>query len=404
MHNIHNTYNCLTHNYNNFTNKKCHSLNHMNCLKYMDINSAFRDRNRYPNPCDFVIPYRGSKDYSDDYFFNDPVLSSTPYSNASSTSPPLTTQVTSTALNVVLDNRETNISNYYILSYLEINNEYHQIIQYNGTTKIATVDLPFVTPTAGVNYTIRKTIPTLTTNITINNVNNINCVDKINLLTALPNIGTYNNLYFRFLNGDLEDTYYKIVEYDSSSLVATIQPNINQTKFIGGGADIIELSQKTEDNSKNLFYRTLGPPNVRYYELSLLYLTLPNLVVEGLRGGFLDNYPFVYVHIYNDGFQQSLNVMYSNNLNSGQAIFKVPIDKYLYNNPTSFYTLKPTTQNQIIAFNPMQDLRFRITLPSGITLKYSTPDTISPFEPNPFVQINLFVSIKPIEKYDVLSC
>jgi hypothetical protein len=133
----------------------------------------------------------------------------------------------------------------------------------------------------------------------------------------------------------------------------------------------------------------------------LQYLTLPNLVVEGLRGGLLDNYPFVYVHIYNDGFQQSVNVMYSNNLNSGQAIFKVPIDKNLYNRPTAFYTLKPTTQNQIIAFNPTQDLRFKITLPSGLTLKYSTPDNYAPFEPNPFVQISLQVSIKPVEKYDV---
>ena len=248
------------------------------------------------------------------FIFNDPVLSSTPYSAASSTSPPLITQNTTTSQSIiVLDPRETNISNYYIFSYLEINNEYHQIIQYNGINFTATVDIPFITPVIGltVNYTIRKTKPTLTTNITINNVNYINCVDKINLLTALQNNGSFNNLYFRFLNGNLENTYCKIVDYNNSTLVATIQPGINQSRFIGGGADIIEVSQNTEDNSKNIFYRTLGPPNVRYYELSLQYLTLPNLVVQGLRGGLLDNYPFVYVHIYNDGFQQSVNVMYS---------------------------------------------------------------------------------------------
>ena len=393
--------NCLTHNFNNFNNKKCHSLNHMNCLKYMDINSGYRDRKKYPNPCDFVIPYRGYQEYSNEYFYNDPVLTSIPYSNASSTNPPLTTQIGSTSIDIILDPRETDISNYYVMSFLEINNEYHEIVQYNGTNFTATVDLPFITPTVGLNYTIRKTIPSLVTNITINNINNFNCVDKINLLSAMQNSGSYNNLYFRFVNGQLENTYYKIVEYDNKTLVATIQPSINANNFIGGGGDIIELSQETFDNSKNLFYRTLGPPNVRYYELTLQYLTLPNLVVEGLRGGLLDNYQFVYVHVYNDGFQQSLNVMYSNNLNSGQAIFKVPIDKYLYNIPTSFYTLKPITQNQIIAFNPVQDLRFKITLPSGLTLKYTTPDTLPPFEPDPFVQITILVSIKPVEKYDV---
>lgn len=391
--------NCLNHNYIN--NKKCHSLNHMNCLKYMDINSSYRDRNKYPNPCDFVIPYRGSKDYSDEYFFNDPILKSTPYSGATSTNPPLKTQIGSTPLNIILDPRETNISNYYIFSYIEINNEYHQIFQYNGSTLTVTIDSPFITPVVGVNYTIRKSKPTLITNITINNINSINCVDKIKLLTALPNIGNFDNLYFRFLNGNLLNTYYKITNYNDSTLIANIQPAINKIKFIGGGIDLIEISQNTEDNSKNLFYRTLGPPNVRYYELTLQYLTLPNLVVDGLRGGLLDNYPFVYVHIYNDGFQQSVNVMYSNNLNSGQAIFKVPIDKNLYNRPTSFYTLKPLIQSQIIAFNPMQDLRFKITLPSGLTLKYTTQDNFAPFEPNPLVQINLLVSIKPVEKYDV---
>ena len=396
--------NCLTHNFNCITNKKCHSMNHMNCLKYIDINSSFRDRNKYPNPCDFVIPFRGFREYSDEYFYNDPVLTSTPYSAASGTTPPLTTQAGSTSTNIILDTRETNISNYYILSYLEINNEFHQIIQYNGNNFTATVDTPFITPVIGVTYKIRKTIPTLTTNIIINNINNLNCVDEINLLTALPNIGSYNDLYFRFLNGILKDNYFKIVNYNNSTLTAYIQPGINQTKFIGGGADIIEISQKSEDNSKTIYYRTLGPPNVRYYELSLQYLTLPNLVVDGLRGGLLDNYPFVYVHIYNDGFQQSINVMYSNNLNSGQAIFKVPIDKNLYNQPTSFYTLKPISQNQIIAFNPMQDLRFRITLPSGLTLKYTTLDDYAPFEPDPFVQISLQVSIKPVEKYDVNYC
>ena len=83
----------------------------------MDINSSYRNRNKYPNPCDFVIPYRGSQDYSSDYFFNDPILTSTPYSNATTTTPPLTTQIGSTPISIILDSRETNISNYYIFSF-----------------------------------------------------------------------------------------------------------------------------------------------------------------------------------------------------------------------------------------------------------------------------------------------
>ena len=392
--------------YNPNSYKKCHSLNHINTAKYMDINSAFRNRNAYPNPCDFVMPYRSSKEYRSEYFFDDPVLTSTPYTAASNTSPPLQTQIGSTLTSIILDPRETTIPNYYILSYLEINGEYREIIQYNGNTFTATVLYPFTVGTVGINYTIRKTIPTLITNINSVNVDINGLVNQIFLMNVPSpiNIDSYNALYFRFINGSLENSYYKITDYDPNLQIATIVPSIYQNSLIGGGFDEIEISQYTEENARYIRYRTLGPPNVRYYELTLEYLLLPNLLVKGARGGLLDNYPFVYVHIYNDGFQQSVNVMYSNNMKSNQSLFKVPIDKNLYNRPTNFYTLKPTTQKQIIAFNPVQDLRFKITLPDGTTLEYTTPDTQSPFEPNPLVQISAFVSIKPIEKYDVNVC
>lgn len=392
--------------YNPNNYKKCHSMNHMNNVKYMDINSSFRNRNTYPNPCDFVMPYRSSKEYRSEYFFDDPVLTSTPYTAASSSTPPLHTQLGSTSTSIILDPRETTIPNYYILSYLEINGEYREIAQYNGNTLTVTVILPFTVATSGINYKIRKTIPTLVTNVDIANTNTNGLVNGLYLLSvSFPtNIDSYNTLYFRFTNGVLENSYYKITNYDPDTQMATIVPSISTGSFIGGGLDEIEISQFTEENSRYIRYRTLGPPNVRYYELTLEYLILPNLLIKGLRGGLLDNYPFVYVHIYNDGFQQSVNVLYSNNMNSNQALFKVPIDKNLYNRPTNFYTLKPTTQKQIIAFNPVQDLRFKITLPSGLILEYTTPDTQSPFEPNPLVQISAFVSIKPVENYDVNLC
>lgn len=392
--------------YNPNNYKKCHSMNHMNSVKYMDINSSFRNRNTYPNPCDFVMPYRSSKEYRSEYFFDDPVLTSTPYTAASSSNPPLQTQLGSTSTSIILDPRETTIPNYYILSYLEINGEYREIIQYNGNTLTVTVLVPFTVATVGINYTIRKTIPTLLTNIDIANLDTNNLVNGIYLITLPPpaSIDSYNSLYFRFTNGSLENSYCKITEYNPDTQIATIVPSVSQNSFIGGSLDEIEISQYTEENSRYIRYRTLGPPNVRYYELTLEYLLLPNLLVDGLRGGLLDNYPFVYVHIYNDGFQQSVNILYSNNMNSNQALFKVPIDKNLYNRPTNFYTLKPTIQKQIIAFNPVQDLRFRIALPSGLTLKYTTPDTQSPFEPNPLVQVSAFVSIRPVENYDVNIC
>jgi hypothetical protein len=394
----------------------CHSQSHDKCVKYLDINSSFRNRNQYPNPADFVIPIGMDERFvsicndncNSTLFFQDPVLTSVPYTQAKSTNPPLKTQVGSTFTKVVLDPREVNIYNYYIGSFLNIGNEYRQIIQYNKFTFVATVDSAFSVSTSNVFYYIRKSVPTLITNIIVNiaEANYMNQINKMYFTSSIATNqnGSYEMLYFRFINGSLINTIYKILKYDGSTKLCTFEPGFNVSQILGGGLDQIEISRYTFNNSESVYYRTLGPTNVRFYELSMQYLCLPNLTVCGNNGGLLDSYPYVDVHLYNDGFQQTTNVMYSNNPNSSQAVFKIPIDKYLYNRPTNFYTLKPINQFQVIPFNPGQNLRFRIVLPNGTTLKYTTSDTFSPSAPNPLVQISAQFAIKPVANYDVNTC
>ena len=393
----------------------CHSQSHDSCIKYLDISSSFRNRNQFPNSADFVIPIGLDERFVSNpinnissSFFQDPILTSIPYTQASSVNPPLKTQAGSTSIKIILDSREVQIYNYYIGSFLNIGNEFRQILQYNKFTYVATVDSPFTLTTSNVFYYIRQSVPTLITNIIadVADVNHMKQLNKIYFTSPISTNqnGSYDMLYFRFINGSLINTVYKILKYVGSTKYSIFEPSLNFDQLLGGGLDQIEISRYTFNNSQSVYYRTLGPTNVRFYELSMQYICMPNLTVDGSNGGLLDSYPYILVHLYNDGFQQTTNIMYSNNPNASQAIFKVPIDKYLYNRPTNFYTLKPINQFQTIPFNPGQDLRFRVTLPDGTTLKYTTLDNFSPSAPNPLFQISAQFAIKPVAKYDVNTC
>ena len=137
---------------------------------------------------------------------------------------------------------------------------------------------------------------------------------------------------------------------------------------------------------------------INYFAVKLLWLSIPNELIGVNYGGTLENYPYVYVEIYNEGFISTITTMMSNNPNSAIAIFKVFIDRYLYNIPTSFYTLKGDDRAAVILFRPDQSLRFRIRLPNGQILHDATLDQTSPSPSNPLLQVNALFEITPAEK------
>ncbi len=137
---------------------------------------------------------------------------------------------------------------------------------------------------------------------------------------------------------------------------------------------------------------------INYFSVKLLWMSIPNEVIGTDYGGTLENYPYVYVEIYNEGFISTITTMMSNNPNSAIAIFKIPTDRYLYDIPTSFYTLKGDDYAPIILFRPDQSLRFRVRLPNGQILQDATLDQTSPSPSNPLLQVNVVFEITPSER------
>lgn len=183
----------------------------------------------------------------------------------------------------------------------------------------------------------------------------------------------------------------------------TISPPMPISGFLNNGSDLISFNSLIRENYRPLNYRGLPYTEIKYYEVKLKHLIMPNKTLKVGYGGNLINYPFLYVEIFNEGDRTTSSLMFSNN-NNQNVIFKVYIDKTYYDQPTSFYVLKTYNDNeqrQIFAYRPDKDTRIRILMPDGQTVvQYQEDDKLSPFYPNPLLQTNILLELRPVKNFN----
>ncbi len=138
-----------------------------------------------------------------------------------------------------------------------------------------------------------------------------------------------------------------------------------------------------------------------YYEVTVLWISIPNVTLNTGYGGTIGNYPYIYIRLYNDGAINTVQNLLSNNNNSILACFRINIDSYILDRPTNFWTIKgDDTHSQIIKLRVDQSLRYTLTLPDGSILLDETMDSVSPSPPNPLLQTNACFSIKPVKNFE----
>ena len=134
------------------------------------------------------------------------------------------------------------------------------------------------------------------------------------------------------------------------------------------------------------------------HEIQLLSLTLPNSILSIANGGRNAFYPYLYVQFSNVSASGSSlkNIMYSNNPNSTNVIFRAPI--YDTQDPlnTPFTRIDGGGMIQTIKFKPNDNLYFKVTMHTGELYKCNVPEYYSPLLPNPNAQITAVFSIKRI--------
>lgn len=371
-------------------------------VKYLDIDSSFRDRFNYPNPADFVVQINYPNRSSDPSGSINPVSLSLFYHGMfdpfqlipAPTYQYITQGPTASATDVQLDIYEPIIYNYYINNYLQIGTEFRLIIAYDGTTKIATIDSAFTVGIVplGTPYLTRKALP-----IFLGTVAAIVSPTEITLDASASSVNDfYKNSYLEFYAPPsanfLEGNAIKISSYNGITKTATLASPFPYVVNVGDSLDINSFSK---DSASSLLFS--GNPDtslIPYYEIELLYILVPIQLLKVAYGGYLSNYPYIYVSLFNEGNQMSKQVLYSNNPNSTQVLFKTPIDQYF--GDSTYYCFKESKQKHVVKFQPFQNFRFQITLPDGETLQYDLPDKQPPLSPDPQLQISALFSLKKV--------
>lgn len=405
------------------TNQSQDKLNKLQLpvYKYLDIDSTYRNRTDYPDSNSFIVRNSNSSYVSPNNLvaYNLPVYSF-PMSQLylAGVYTPLSLQ-NGGVNNITLDARETgNIPNFYAGYYIESIDstnavpaaplnysqvQYNTVISYNNTTKAITtsVDFPIATqPVANSKYVMRKNKP-----LYIGNVNSIDPTNTIVDLYVNPTVNGYGSIpndrlssyYLRVRNSTDPTLNNRIVGF---TLIANPPLLANQIKLNSPLAlqidDSIEIIGPGQNIITSLRYASGGAQSIQGgdYELELLWLSVPNQVLDVGYGGTLDRYPYIYCSLYTGITNTTQQVLYSNNPYTSKVLFKVPVNEYF--GDTSFITLKDSKAKQTVYFDPSQDLFFELTLPDGTVISFNEFDNMPPYPPNPFLQINLLVSMKKI--------
>lgn len=356
--------------------------------KYVDINSAYRNRRLYPNACDFVLEMNPIGRYDSSDTSNDPVLLAFPYETN-------LLQGGSTTTQIVLSVEASTVLNFYVDSYLEIAGNFRKIISYNPTTKVAIVDSPFpIAYPVLTQYTIRYQLPVLY-DITGGPSVNLN---EIVLSVGASSVNNFYNNYWVFVPGPTPPSSYqwfRIIGYNGVTKVATVAGNFSS--LIGAGVNF-QILAFSYDNIRPLkYYGTeIGTNQPRCSTINLVNIIVPNLPVKNGYHGTLQNYPFLYVCLYSEkGITYNTPLINNSFGNSEKYLFRCPVT-YLQTN--SYLTLSYSGMQQKVSFRLNDDLRLQILLPDGNPLEFDvgSPNLFNPVwpvPPNPLSQVQALFDI-----------
>ena len=191
--------------------------------------------------------------------------------------------------------------------------------------------------------------------------------------------------------------YYEVIPGTGYG-VFKIYPHFN---LYNNGIDAsVEILPFSYDNFNPFVYTgsLVSQQEMVCYEMSMTSLTLPNYTLAVSQGGRIAFYPYVYVQISNVSASGAglKNIIYSNNPNTTNVIFRAPI--YDVQNPlsTPFVRIDGEGMTQTIKFKPNDNLYFKVTMTTGETYKTLLEEYYSPSSPNPMAQITALFSFKRI--------
>ncbi len=269
-----------------------------------------------------------------------------------------------------------------------------KIISYDYTTRIATLESAFPAGWAITDqYTIRKTLPSEKFVLTAASSGNIITLPATASSVNNYYVGKYIYTLYQVTGATLNKAYY-VKTYDGTTKQATVIPVPDAT--LPGVGDTVNIVSYVGDNFSPLNYNgsVVSQSETVCYEISLINLSLPNVVLKtGSRPAF---YPYFYVELSNvtSPSGASQNIIYSNNPKSNKALFIAPVTDISQPVNSSFLKIDGGAMSQTVKFKPNDTLKFSVFLPDGKLFEPVQSDCFSPYPPDLRLQIDAIFSIR----------
>lgn len=140
------------------------------------------------------------------------------------------------------------------------------------------------------------------------------------------------------------------------------------------------------------------------YIVSLLNIVLPNTPISSSKGGYITQYPFIYVKFRNASSGSNIGEsgieypeqLYSNNPSIKGKTFRVVIDNTVDDQVTKFVSLRSGDMEQTQILSLHDNMEFAVYLPDGSLFETYQVDTTNPYPPNKDIQISALFSLTPI--------
>lgn len=134
------------------------------------------------------------------------------------------------------------------------------------------------------------------------------------------------------------------------------------------------------------------------YEVELLNLILPNLLLQSGRGGRPAFYPYLYVELQQVSASNSgnTNIIYSNNPHSTKMLFRAVVDDTPTPLISPFIKIDGDGMVHVIKFKPNDAFHLVIRHADGSLFKTVQEDFYSPNAPNPLVQISACFAFRKV--------
>ena len=215
-------------------------------------------------------------------------------------------------------------------------------------------------------------------------------INKYIYRTTNPDCSSFDNYQFKPIYGS-----YKIVQYDPITRQVFCQDDLMYKGPPPSIGDTINIVILEKDNSSQLSYTgsIVSQMQTVCYEISIISLILPNVTLT--TGSRIAFYPYVYVLFENTSVPSGAarELIYSNNPQSGNALFIVHVTDVVQPINGRFVKLIGKMR-QTIKFKPNDSLRFSVYLPDGTLFLPVKQDTQSPYVPDPALQIDGVFSIR----------